>query len=1245
MLNSYAGVGFKENDVATLAAQLNGQPDDNKGDFQAQIDWGDGGSSSGDFVFEGNSGNFALYLIKGSYVYQTANTNIAVNVTVTGPAGSSANLSPNDFDHADVAPMPSGIPGTQPSAGSTSMPPANVQILISGGDVINSYAGVGFQENVVASVELQVNGQPDSTLSDLGAQINWGDTASWTAGDLVYQGSSGNFGLYLVKGSHVYQQSNTNIPIVVYVTGPDGTSNALLPNDVDHADVTPMPSGIPGTQPSAGSTSMPPSNVQILISGGDVITSTAGVGFQNQNVASVELQVDGQADSTAGDLSAQINWGDSASWTAGNVVSDGASGNFGLFTVTGSHVYQKAGTNIPIVVYVTGPDGTSNALLPNNVDHANVAPNTISLGSLSPTQWQENEPNYDGTISVTGGTGGYQNLQVTGLPTGLTATVLSSVVNGKQSGTITISGTPTQSGTFNLNISLEDGNGDKGSGSDTLTITAPPINLGSLSPTQWQVNQPGYDGTISVTGGSGGYQNLQVGGLPSGLSASVVSSVVNGQQSGTITISGTPTQTGTFDLSISLDDGNGDAGNGAATLTITAPPINLGSLSPTQWQVNQPGYDGTISVTGGSGGYQNLQVGGLPSGLSASVAGSVVNGRQSGTITISGTPTQTGTFNLSISLGDGNGDAGNGADTLTITSAAPINIGILTPTQWQENELDYGGTIPVTGGTGGYQNLQVTGLPAGLSATVLSTVVNNQQSGTVTIGGTPTQSGTFNLGISLDDGNGDTGSGTATLTISAAPINLGGLSPTQWNVVEPGYHGAIPVTGGSGGYQDLQVGGLPAGLSASVSSSVVNGRQSGTVAISGTPSQVGTFNLSVSLQDGVGNSASGTATLTINAVPISVGSLSPTQWGVNQPGYDGTIAVSGGSGGYQNLQVSGLPTGLTATVLSTVVKNQQSGTITISGTPTRSGTFNLSVSLDNGVGDTGSGTETLTITAPPISLGGLSPTQWPVNQPGYDGTVSVTGGSGGYQNLQVTGLPTGLTATVLSSVVNGQQSGTITIRGTPTQSGTFNLNISLQDGNGDKGSGSDTLTITSPAALALGPLSPTQWDVNRPGYNGAIAVSGGTGSYRNLWVTGLPPGLAAKLSGSTITVSGTPTRAGTFSNIAVSLKDSAGTPGNGTYSLTINSTLALGNLTPTEWTLNEPGYDGTIPVSGGSGGYQNLQVTGLPAGLNASATVLTTVINGQQSGLITISGTPTQGGTFTVKVSLQDGTGTGACAE
>ena len=824
---SYAGVGLQENEVATLQTQVSGQADPNKGDFHASIQWGDGQSSTGDLVYTGTSGDWAEYIIKGSHIYQQANTNVPIVLYVTGPDGTSVS---DQTASADVVAMPSSIPGTPPSPLTNGMQPANVELGLGGYGTVYSYAGVGFQENELATLQVQLNGQADPNLSDFHVQINWGDRAAWTTGDLVYTGTSGDWAEYMIKGSHVYQQANTNIPIVVYVTGPDGTS---LSDQTASADVVAMPSSIPGTPPSLLTNGMQPANVELGLGGYGTVYSYAGVGFQENELATLQVQLNGQADPNLSDFHVQINWGDSAAWTTGDLVYTGTSGDWAEYMIKGSHVYQQANTNIPIVVYVTGPDGTS---LSDQTASADVAPSLLTLGSLSPTQWTQNEPGYDGVIAIGGGSGTYDNPQVTGLPTGLSASL--------SGNTIMITGTPTQSGTFSLAVSVEDSNGSKATGSDTLIINATAMTLGSLSPTQWTQNEPGYDGVIAIGGGSGTYDNPQVTGLPTGLSASL--------SGNTIMITGTPTQSGTFSLAVSVEDSNGSKATGSDTLIINATAMTLGSLSPTQWTQNEPGYDGVIAIGGGSGTYDNPQVTGLPTGLSASLSGN--------TIMITGTPTQSGTFSLTVSVEDSNGSKATGSETLTIAAAPALTLGNLSPTQWTQNEPGYLGMILVSGGTGNYGNLQVTGLPAGLSAALSGS--------TITISGTPTQSGTFsNIAVSLQDGNGDLGSGAESLTVNPAPpvsaptlgtlsslatVNVKGLMQARFT---------MPVTGGAGGYRLSSITGLPAGLKASLSGN--------TITVSGRPSTIGSFHCVVNLTDAKGAKPSNPSfTLTINASTI-----------------------------------------------------------------------------------------------------------------------------------------------------------------------------------------------------------------------------------------------------------------------------------------------------------------------------------------------------------------------------------------
>ena len=739
-VSSYVGVGFSLNPVAEVLGYYNGETDDVVSDYHVQINWGDSSSwdTSGSLVSLGSG----YLLVKGSHVYEQQGTYDVV-VYVTGPDGQTIS-DQTATDTASPMPDPSSQPITVPTAYTGSEPLAAESLEFVSSYGVSSYVGVGFSLNPVAEVLGYYNGETDDVVSDYHVQINWGDSSSWdTSGSLVSQGS----GYLLVKGSHVYEQQGT-YDVVVYVTGPDGQTISDQ-TATDTASPMPDPSSQPITVPTAytGSEPLAAESLEFVSSYG--VSSYVGVGFSLNPVAEVLGYYNGETDDVVSDYHVQINWGDSSSWdTSGSLVSQGS----GYLLINGSHVYKQQGT-YDIVVYVTAPDGQT---ISGQTATATVTlnPNAISLGDLSPSQWQQNKPDYDGTLSVTGGSGGYQNLQVSGLPPGLSATILSSTASGQQSGTITISGTPTQSGTFTLTTSLQDGDGDTGSGTESLTITPMSLTLGDLSPSQWPVNKPGYDGTISVTGGNDGYQNVLVSGLPSGLSATILSSTVNGQQSGTITISGTPTQSGTFALTTSVQDGDGDTGDGTESLMITATSLGLGSLTPNQWNVNEPGYDGVIPVSGGTGTYSDLSVIGLPSGLNARVSGNE--------IMISGTPTQSGTFdNISVSVQDTSGDKGSSQESLTIISA--LSLGGLSPTVWEEDEPGYDGTIAIQGGTGNYSDLSVAGLPVGLSASLNDMSGAPSPSGAILITGTPIESGVFTIQVSVQDGG-------SLATVIAAPV-------------------------------------------------------------------------------------------------------------------------------------------------------------------------------------------------------------------------------------------------------------------------------------------------------------------------------------------------------------------------------------------------------------------------------------------------------------------------------------------
>ena len=118
------------------------------------------------------------------------------------------------------------------------------------------------------------------------------------------------------------------------------------------------------------------------------------------------------------------------------------------------------------------------------------------------------------------------------------------------------------------------------------------------------------------------------------------------------------------------------------------------------------------------------------------------------------------------------------------------------------------------------------------------------------------------------------------------------------------------------------------------------------------------------------------------------------------------------------------------------------------------------------------------------------------------------------------------------------------------------------------------------------------------------------------------------LKGSTLSFTGTPTAAGTFAG-SVTLRDALGTIVTRTFSITINPTASVGNLTATQWTVGKGNFTGVMTISAGTAPFSITSASGLPAGMTASVTGNT----------IHFAGTPTTAGTFAGTIILHDAAG------
>jgi hypothetical protein len=230
------------------------------------------------------------------------------------------------------------------------------------------------------------------------------------------------------------------------------------------------------------------------------------------------------------------------------------SGGIGVGSSTVTLKWISAGSKTVTINYTKG--GCTAAAASSSIATMVTATNTAGVASSTPTLCI-NTLLTDITHTTTGATG-ISNSGVSGangLPAGVSAAWAPN--------TITISGIPTASGTFNYSIPLTGGCGIVNA-TGTITVTAANTAGVASSNPSLCINTLMTNITHTTTGATG-ISNAGVSGangLPAGVSAAWAPN--------TITISGTPTASGTFNYSIPLTGGCGSVN---ATGTITVNPL------------------------------------------------------------------------------------------------------------------------------------------------------------------------------------------------------------------------------------------------------------------------------------------------------------------------------------------------------------------------------------------------------------------------------------------------------------------------------------------------------------------------------------------------------------------------------------------------------------------------------------------------------------------------------------------------
>ncbi|HUS08511.1 MAG TPA: Ig domain-containing protein, partial [Bryobacteraceae bacterium] len=404
-----------------------------------------------------------------------------------------------------------------------------------------------------------------------------------------------------------------------------------------------------------------------------------------------------------------------------------------------------------------------------------------------------------------------------------------------------LNGTPTISGTFRINVSVNEAFGGRASGIVTVTVLPAPLTITTASLPAPVLGTP-YNQRIQATGGIPPYNfSIVAGSLPAG-----VSLLPDG------ILTGNPTTPGAIDFTIVASDAAQGRATKQFTFQIAGLPVITTATLP-NGTVGTP-YSQTLVVTGGVSPFTfSTASGSLPAGLSLNPA----------TGDLTGTPTAAGSSTFTVQVLDRLSQSARRTYTVQISGVLSITTASPLPS------LQVGTPRPLTlagaGGTEPYTWSILSGaLPAGLAL----------NSGTGAITGSPTAAGAFAFVAQVTDANRLTATKSFTGVVSAQ-LAIGTASLAAGTVGTP-YSQTVAATGGTGAITFSITGSLPPGLSLNAASGV----------ISGTPATPGSYDFTIAATDAAQLTARRQLSIAVALPPVSsvsIGGVPDTTQPAQQP--------------------------------------------------------------------------------------------------------------------------------------------------------------------------------------------------------------------------------------------------------------------------------------------------------------------------------------------------------------------------
>ncbi|MDR3005883.1 MAG: tandem-95 repeat protein [Acidovorax sp.] len=817
------------------------------------------------------------------------------------------------------------------------------------------------------------------------------------------------------------------------------------------------------------------------------------------------------------------------------------------------------------------------------------------------------------------------------------------MVSQPSHGTATTSGasinyTPTAgySGVDALSYTASNASGTSSAATVSITVTAPTLSLSPSSLVGGKVGTA-YSQALSASLGTAPYSyTVSAGSLPAGLSLSPEG-----------LLSGTPTADGSFGFTVKAMDSYGATGTQSYVLVINIPApaaaavslkvaanssaksvaLNLsGGAASSVAVATQPSH-GTATVSGmdisymPTPGYSGADTftytASNDSGTSSPATVSItvtaptlgigpdsLDGGQVGLVYSQALSASLGTAPYSYTLSAGSLPQGLSLNTTGLLSGTPMASGSFSftvqatdsygATGIRSYTLDIAIQAPVAGdasatvAANSSANAVTLNLSGGAASSVA--VVTKPGHGTVTVSGmgiiyTPTvgYSGADSLTYTASNVSGTSAAATVRITVTAPTL---GISPTSLagGMVGASYRQVLSASLGTAPYTyAVNAGSLPGGLSLSEAG-----------VLGGTPTASGSFSFTVQATDSYG--ATGTRSYALDiAIQAPVAGDTSATVAANSSANAVTLNLSGGA----------------ASSVAVVTKPHH-GTATVSGMDIRytpvagySGADAFTYMASNGSGSSAAAAVTMTVIAPVLSI-----TPWSLEA----GTVNTA-----YSQTLAAGLGTApyryaLSAGTLPGGLSLSEAGVLS--GTPMASGSFSFTVHATDSYGATGTRSYTLDIAIQAPVA-GNASATV-AANSSAKSVALNLSGGAAS--SVAVVSQPSHGTARVSGVGISYMPTAGYSGADA-FTYTASNTSGTSSAATVSITV--TPATLSIKPVDLEVGEVGavYNQEFHVSLGTAPYTySLTAGSLPSGM----------------ALGSISGTPTESGTFSFTVQATD---------